>query len=119
MGGSGLRDGGQVFRFPGGVPPDVAVARHAVHGPGTFSAKGSRQQPLPRLDETVLPGKPIEPAIRNVAQAVEGTGELPRRRGYRIGVVGQVGGEEHHVPEIAGAGDRPDNGLQCMHDIAA
>ena len=78
-----------------------------------------RQQQPPRLDGTVLPGKPIEPAIGNVAQAVEGTGELPRHRGYRIGVVGQVGGEEHRVPEIAGAGDRPDSGLQRMHDIAA
>ena len=50
------RDGGQVFRFPVGVPRDVAVARHAVHGPGTLSAKGRPLQPLP--GHIVMPMRP-------------------------------------------------------------
>ena len=36
-------------------------------------------------------------------QAVEGAGELPRHCCYRIGVVGQVGREQHRAAEVSGA----------------
>ena len=78
------------FRARSRAPTEL-VLNCARFTSSTFSAKGWRQQPLRRLDETILPGKAIEPAVRNAAQAVEGTGELPRHRRYRVGVVGQVG----------------------------
>ncbi len=67
--------------------------------------KGSRQQPPRRCQESILPGNAFPPVVGDGVQAVEGAGELPSHCCYRIGVVGQVGREQHRAAEVSGAGD--------------
>ena len=67
--------------------------------------KGFRQQPPRRCQESILPGNAFPPVVGDGVQAVEGAGELPRHCCYRIGVVGQVGREQHRAAEVSGAGD--------------
>ena len=77
------------------------------------------QQPPPGLQEPVLPGQPAEPSLGDAAQAVEGAGELARHRRHRVGVVCQIGREQHGVAEVAGASDRPESRFEGVDDIAA
>ena len=66
--------------------------------------KGFRQQPPRRCQESILSGNAFPPVVGDGVQAVEGAGELPRHCCYRIGVVGQVGREQHRAAEVSGAG---------------
>ena len=79
----------------------------------------ARQQPPSRGQESILPDDPITPCLGNAGQAVERTGELSGHRRDRIGIVGQVGREQHGSAEVGGAGDRPDGGFEGVDDVPA
>ena len=68
---------------------------------------------------SILPDDPITPGLGNAGQAVERTGELSGHCGDRIGIVGQVGREQHGTTEVGGAGDRPDGGFEGVDDVPA
>ena len=94
--------------------PAAGVARKYLAGLRRLCDR-LRQQPLRRVQQPVFPGHLIEPAFGNAAQAVQRPGELSRHRRHRIGVIGQIGGEQHGAAEIRGAGDRPDGRFESVY----
>ena len=103
------------------APPGKAV-RRSPRSAGGMRARAwlslASDQPLQGLLDHVFSSHPILPLLRNPRLTPVRPGKLAANGPGRVGVVAQVDGPQHGVPEVLGVVEGPQGGFQILDDVA-